>query len=94
MSHQGPPPGPPAIGAMSLRRKESSTAFLSHWLTCQASPTFSATRALPESSSASASSTASRTGPRVPVSMPARSSQAASMVVARSAWDMGAVSIG
>ena len=34
MSHQLAPPGPPAIGPMSLRRNESSTAFLSHWLTC------------------------------------------------------------
>ena len=30
LSHHGAPFGPPVIGAMSLRRKESSTAFLSH----------------------------------------------------------------
>ena len=51
---------------MSLSRNDSSTAFLSHWLTDQ-SPfaPFSATRAAPRSSRSSAVSTASRTGPLV-----------------------------
>ena len=40
------PPGPPEIIDMSFRRKESSTAFFSHWLTCQPPlPSGSATRA-------------------------------------------------
>ena len=70
LSHQAAPPGPPAISALSLRRKESSTAFFSHWLTFQelgpvAPAIFSATRALPLSSRSSARSTASRTSPVV-----------------------------
>jgi hypothetical protein len=45
LSHQGvSAPGPPGIGATSFRRNDSSTAFLSHWLTCQAPSRFSATR--------------------------------------------------
>src|SRR4029078_9386378 len=35
LSHHAPLPRPPGITLMSLRRKDSSTAFLSHWLTCQ-----------------------------------------------------------
>ena len=35
MSHQAALPGPPAITHMSLSRNDSSTAFLSHWLTRQ-----------------------------------------------------------
>src|SRR5262245_56233143 len=75
---------------MSLRRKESSTAFLSHWLTRQ-SPFCprSATRALPRSSRSSAASTASRTAPLVAALMPSRVSKASSMVLASSACDMG-----
>src|SRR5487761_2116493 len=70
LSHQLAPPGAPEIVVISLRRKDSRTAFFSHWLTVQASlPALaglrSATRALPESSSASAFSTASRTSPVV-----------------------------
>ena len=34
MSYQAVPPGP-GISALSLSRKESSTAFFSHWLTVQ-----------------------------------------------------------
>ena len=77
LSHQVEPSGPPLIGPLALRRKESSTAFFSHWFTIQLpSAPFSATRALPESSMASASSTASRTSPFVSVDTLARSSQA------------------
>jgi hypothetical protein len=47
-------------------------------------PVFSATRALPESSSESAASTASRTGPVVAALTPSRASQAALMMV--SSW--------
>src|SRR3546814_7973098 len=77
LSHQGAPPGPPSISAISLRRKDSSTAFLSHWLTCHAPPASrAATRRLPSSSPASAASTASRTGPRVVTPSVSRASQA------------------
>ena len=55
LSHQDGSPGPPLITAIGLSRNESSTAFLSHWLTVQPSAPFSATRTLPWSSSASAS---------------------------------------
>ena len=61
---------------MSLRRNDSSTAFFSHWLTCQSSPTRSATRKRPSSRPASAASTASRTAPLVPVLSWSRFSQA------------------
>ena len=49
------------IGALSARRNDSSTAFLSHWCVVQAPSTFSATRSRPASSSAITWSTASRT---------------------------------
>ena len=70
---------------MSLRRKESRTAFFSHWLTAQASgPVLPAilwaTRAAPVSSRFSASLTASRTSPVVAGVTLARSSKAASMI--------------
>src|SRR5579875_3668672 len=70
LSHQDDPPGPPGIRLIALRRKLSNTAFFSHWLTFHdslpvAPGTFSATRASPLSSSASAVSTASRTSPLV-----------------------------
>src|SRR3546814_3894106 len=58
-------PGPPAMSPMSLSLKESSTAFLSHWLTVHPPAPFSATRKLPLSRPDSAASTASRTSPRV-----------------------------
>ena len=35
LSHHTALPGPPGITLMSLRRKDSSTAFLSHGFTCQ-----------------------------------------------------------
>ena len=35
LSHQTDLPGPPLITLMSLRRKDSSTAFFSHWFTFQ-----------------------------------------------------------
>src|SRR5512134_743574 len=81
LSNHDPPPGPPEIGLMSLSRNDNSTAFLSHWLTRHSPPIFSAIRASPESSSASAASTASRIG--LPVSKPtlSRRSHAASMVL-------------
>src|SRR6478672_13877759 len=66
LSHHDALPGPPPIVVMSLRRNDSSTAFLSHWLTVHfPSPPRSATRALPLSSKSSAVSTASRTAPLV-----------------------------
>ena len=87
LSHQEAPPGPPEIAHMSLRRKDSSTAFLSHWLTVQDSgpcppARFSATRALPESSRLSAASTASRRSPFVAGVTLALSSKAASIMPA------------
>ena len=39
---------PPGIGAMSLRRNDSSTAFFSHWLTDHLPFFFSATRSSPK----------------------------------------------
>src|SRR3546814_13942377 len=53
------------MSPMSLSLKESSTAFLSHWLTVHPPAPFSATRKLPLSRPDSAASTASRTSPRV-----------------------------
>ncbi len=56
LSHQGPVPGArfrpesPPIMALPCRRKDSSTAFFSHWRTTHSPPTFSATRSLPPSS--------------------------------------------
>src|SRR3954470_9555108 len=86
LSHQAESPGAPIMGPLSCSRNDSSTAFLSHWLTVQAPlPPRSATRALPPSSRSSASSTASRTGPLVAGLMPLRFSKASSMVLARSA---------
>src|SRR5262245_44624565 len=82
-------PGPPGITVISLRRNESSTAFLSHWLTDHvALAPRSATRAAPRSSRSSAASTASRTGPLVAGLIPSRCSKASSMVLASSAWDI------
>ena len=83
LSHQGAPPGPPAMTAMSLRRNESSTAFFSHWCTTQPPP-FSRLRAVsPRSSSSSAASTASRTSPLVSKPIRSRSANAASMTSTR-----------
>jgi len=81
LSHQLEPPGPPEIIAMSLSRKDSSTAFFSHWFTCHSPPCFSATRALPESRSSRAATTASRTAPLVSRLTLSRASQACSMVL-------------
>ena len=89
LSHHMAQPGPPSIRPMSLSRKDNSTAFFNHWLIAhEPSACFSATRALPESSSSSAASTASRTAPVVEKPMASRLSKAASMVWARSAWDI------
>src|SRR5436853_1605413 len=86
LSHQAESPAAPIMGPLSRRRNDSSTAFLSHWLTVQAPlPPRSATRALPRSSRSSAVSTASRTGPLVEGLMSFRFSKASSMVLARSA---------
>ena len=92
LSHQVASPGPPLTTSMSLRRNDSSTAFLSHWLTRHAPSVFSATRACPPSRRRKASSTASRTAPRVAGVTAARSSQAASRVAARSAVIGGSMS--
>ena len=85
LSYQDEPPGPPGTMAMSLSRKDRSTAFFSHWCTVQLSGPLApsrwvATRSSPESSSDSARSTASRTSPVVPGVMVARSSKARSMM--------------
>src|SRR3954454_7150424 len=84
LSHHDAPPAAPAIGPMSLSRNESSTAFLSHWLTCHLPFCFSATRASPLSSSSSAVSTASRTAPLVDALTSLRASKASSIVLASS----------
>src|SRR6185503_14227696 len=90
LSHHGPgcallcaPTAPWPMRRLGLRRKESSTAFFSHWLTVQAPDALrSATRCEPLSSAARAASTASRTAPLVEADREARSSHAASMVAA------------
>src|SRR4051812_43506610 len=85
LSHQAESPAAPIMGPLSRSRNDSSTAFLSHWLTVQTPlPPRSATRALPRSSRSSAASTASRTGPWVEGLMSFRFSKASSMVLARS----------
>src|SRR5690606_31475282 len=79
LSHQTASPGPPLMTSIGLSRKESSTAFLSHWFTCQVpSLPRSATRASPRSRRSSAVSTASRISPRVPELIPSRCSKASS----------------
>src|SRR4051812_41623715 len=89
LSHHDAWPGPPGITLMSLRRNDSSTAFLSHWLTLHLpSDPRSATRASPLSSSSSALSTASRTSPLVVVEMPSRASKALLMVDSRADIDI------
>src|SRR5690242_18224011 len=47
--------------SLSRSRKESSTAFFTHWLTAHSPPLFSATRRRPASRSSSTCSTASFT---------------------------------
>src|SRR6185503_7227597 len=91
LSHQAALPGPPGITLMSLSRKDSSTAFLSHWLTCHCPSGFrSATRALPESSNSSAAFTALRTAPFVFGPILSRAAKASSMVLASLSLDMDA----
>src|SRR5690606_18938093 len=81
LSHHVARPGPPLIVFMSVRRNDNSTAFFSHWLTCQLpSAPGSATRTAPLSSSVSARSTALRTGPLVLGVKLSRRSKASSMV--------------
>src|SRR3546814_12056378 len=58
-------PGPPAMSPMSLSLQESSTAFLSHWLTVHPPAPFSAPRKLPLSRPDSAASPASPPSPTV-----------------------------
>ncbi len=67
LSNQGPePPLSAPMTLLGFRRKDSRTAFFSHWCTVQ-SPLSSreATRVWPESSRLSTWSTASRTAPLV-----------------------------
>src|SRR5437763_692985 len=90
LSHQAASPGPPGMTLLSLSRNDSSTAFLSHWLTCHLpSAPRSATRTRPRSSKSSAVSTASRTVPLVDGPMPSRASKASSIDLASASWDMG-----
>ena len=77
---------------MSLRRKESSTAFFSHWWTGQPSGPFSATRSSPRSRPSSAASTASRISPAVCGPTWSRASKAASITPRRAAWSIPSVS--
>src|SRR5688572_16988887 len=66
---------------MSLTRKYSSTAFFSHWCVSQPLAPGVATRALPDSSSAIASSTAGRVEPSISATLRvARRSKASSMI--------------
>ena len=83
LSKAGAPAEPYSITVLSLRRKLSSTAFLSHWLTTHSPSIFSATRALPESSRPSASSTILRTSSLAGVTV-SRASNAASMAASSS----------
>src|ERR1700712_3580106 len=89
LSHHDALPGPPETALMSLRRNDSSTAFLSHWLTFHLPlDSRTATRASPLSSNSSAWSTASRTSPLVAVEMPSRASNAELIVDSREARDI------
>src|SRR4051812_28656876 len=70
--------------SLSRRRKESSTAFLTHWFTDQSPPFFSATRIRPASRSSSTCSTASFTpAGAFAGEISARFSNASSMVFCR-----------
>ena len=83
LSNQFAPCGPAMI-SLSLRRKLSSTAFFSHWLTVEPPlPSGSATRKSPLSSAMIAASTASRTSPWVAVEMVSRASHAALIVASK-----------
>jgi len=84
LSHHTASPGPPLMISIGLSLNESSTAFFSHWFTCQAPSSCRwATRAAPLSRRSSAVSTASRTSPRVAVETDSRSSNALSMIFSR-----------
>src|SRR6185437_13564030 len=92
LSHHTALPGPPGITSMSLSRNDSSTAFFSHWLTCQRPSAWrSATRASPRSSKLSALSTALRTAPLVLGPILSRLSKASSIVSASLSLDIGAL---
>ncbi len=67
---------PVRITWLACRRKDSSTAFFSHWRAAHSPSIFSATRSSPESSRSMASSTASRMRPRVVGLSASRASQA------------------
>src|SRR5262245_3515026 len=91
LSHHAAFPGPPGITLMSLRRKDNSTAFLSHWLTCHCPSGFrSATRALPESRSSRAAVTALRTAPLVFGPILSRASKAAAVMLESLSLDVDA----
>src|ERR1700688_2808732 len=79
LSHHEAPPGAPSIIPMSLRRKESSTAFFSHWCTRHSPSCFCATRSCPESSASRAASTAWRGFPMLVEERVSRVSQARSI---------------
>ena len=85
LSHHVATPLPPAITPMSFSRKDSSTAFLAHWFTCQSAPRFSATRSAPLSNASSVASMASRVSPFVAGEMASRASQAELIAVSRAA---------
>ena len=86
LSHQFAPPLEPEISYMSVRRKDSSTAFLAHWLTCQLPSAWrSATRRVPLSSAVSVASIASRASPLVAGVMVSRASHAVSMAASSAA---------
>ena len=85
LSKAGAPAEPYSITALSFRRKDSRTAFFSHWLTFHPPlPSGSATRAAPESSRPSARSTLARTSSLAGVTV-SRTSKAASMAAERCA---------
>src|SRR4051794_4809235 len=81
------------MGRLSSRRKESSTAFLTHWLVTHLPPVLSAQRRVPASRPAMTSSTASRRARGALAGLiEARPSQASSIVFCaliaswRTAW--------
>ncbi len=88
LSHHGPGALASPIRALSLRRNDSSTAFLAHCRTVQAPSIFSATRRSPQSSAPRVASTASRSAPLVVAFRLSRRSQAASMAASSWAWSV------
>ena len=81
LSYQPPLSAPPEIARFAFKRKESNTAFLSHWFTSHLPVLIlSAMRNCPESSNPSAVSTALRTSPFVAGLKSARVSHAWSIM--------------